>query len=85
MKLLYINEFLFKTPVNLVFTNAQPERDFVEYLCKKEITEKIESWIKSRDRGFYSIEYSWRKGDHQKIGNFNPDFIIKTKKIILNI
>ncbi|MCK9455307.1 DEAD/DEAH box helicase family protein [Sulfurimonas sp.] len=74
------NEFLFKTPVNLVFTNAKPERDFVEYLCKKEITEKIESWIKSRDRGFYSIEYSWRKGNHQKIGNFNPDFIIKTKK-----
>ena len=74
------NEFLFKTPVNLVFTNAKPERDFVEYLCKKEIAEKIESWIKSRDRGFYSIEYSWRKANHQKIGNFNPDFIIKIKK-----
>jgi type III restriction enzyme len=74
------NEFLFKTPVNLVFTNAKPERDFVEYLCKKEIAEKIENWIKSRDRGFYSIEYSWRKANHQKIGNFNPDFIIKTKK-----
>jgi type III restriction enzyme len=74
------NEFLFKTPVNLVFTNAKPERDFVEYLCKKEIAEKIESWIKSRDRGFYQIEYSWRKASHQKVGNFNPDFIIKTKK-----
>lgn len=75
------NEFLFKTPVNLVFTNAKPERDFVEYLCKKEISEEIESWIKSRDRGFYSIEYSWRKANHQKIGNFNPDFMIKIKKI----
>jgi type III restriction enzyme len=74
------NEFLFKTPVNLVFTNAKPERDFVEFLCKKEIAEEIESWIKSRDRGFYSIEYSWRKATHQKIGNFNPDFIIKVKK-----
>ena len=74
------NEYLFKTSVNIVFTNAKPERDFVEYLCKKEITEKIECWIKSRDRGFYQIEYSWRKANHQKIGNFNPDFIIKVLK-----
>lgn len=74
------NEFLFKTPVNIVLTNATPEREFVEYLCKKEVAEKIESWIKSRDRGFYGIEYSWRKGNHQKINNFNPDFFIKVKK-----
>lgn len=71
------NEYLFKTPVNIVFTNSKPERNFVEYLCKKENAEKIESWIKSRNRGFYQIEYSWRKANHQKIGNFNPDFIIK--------
>lgn len=74
------NEFLFKTPLNIVFTNAKPEREFVEYLCKKEIAEKIESWIKSRDKWFYQIEYSWRKSNHQKIGNFNPDFIIKVLK-----
>jgi len=74
------NEFLFKTPVNIVFTNAKPERDFVESLCKKEVAERIESWIKSRDRGFYSIEYSWKKGNHQKTRNFNPDFIIKIKQ-----
>ena len=74
------NEFLFKTPVNTVFTNAKPERDFVEYLCKKENAEKFEGWIKSRDRGFYSIEYSWRKANHQKTEKFNPDFIIKVKK-----
>ncbi len=74
------NEFLFKTPVNIVFTNATPERKFVEYLCKQGIAEKIESWIKSRDKGFYQIEYSWRKGTHQKINNFNPDFIIKVSK-----
>ena len=75
-----LNEFLFKTPVNIVFTNAKSERDFVDYLCKKEIAEKIECWIKSRDRGFYQIEFSWRKANHQKIGNFNPDFIIKVLK-----
>ena len=74
------NEYLFKTPINVVFTNKKPERDFVEYLCKKEVADEIESWIKSRDRGFYQIEYSWRKSNHQKIGNFNPDFIIQIKK-----
>jgi type III restriction enzyme len=74
------NEFLFKTPVHVVFTNSKPERDFIEYLCKKEIAEKINSWIKSRDRGFYQIEYSWRKSNHQKISNFNPDFIIQIIK-----
>ena len=74
------NEFLFKTPVNIVFTNAKPERDFVEYLCKKEVSDKIECWIKSRDKGFYQIEFSWRKGSHQKISNFNPDFILKVLK-----
>ncbi|MBO8169058.1 MAG: DEAD/DEAH box helicase family protein [Thermoanaerobacteraceae bacterium] len=75
------NEFLFKTPLNIVFTNADPERKFVELLCKKENAEKIDAWIKSRDRGFYSIEYTWRKGGHQKPNStFNPDFFIKIKK-----
>ena len=80
------NEFLFKTPVNVVFTNSEPERTFIENLCKKEIAKKIESWLKSRDRGFYSIEYSSRYGSRlsktrqysQK--TFNPDFFIKIKK-----
>jgi len=75
------NEFLFKTPVNLAITKWQPERNFIEHLCKKEIVEKIESWIKSRDRGFYSIEYTWKKNSHQQKNlSFNPDFFIKTKR-----
>ena len=40
------NEFLFKTPVNVVFTNAEPERKFVENLCKRDVAQKIESWLK---------------------------------------
>ncbi|MDA8340415.1 MAG: DNA repair protein RadC [Nitrospiraceae bacterium] len=73
-----INQYLFKTPLSIVFTRAEPERRFVEHLCKKENAEKIDSWIKSRDQGFYSIEYSWRKGEHpQKNQQFNPDFFIK--------
>ncbi len=72
------NEFLFKTPANIVITKAQPERSFLEQLCKKEVAEKIEAWIKSRDRGFYSIEYTWRKNNHQQKNlSFNPDFFIK--------
>ena len=74
------NEFLFKTPVNLVFTNKEPERKFVEKLCKKDVAEKISAWVKSRDRGFYSIEYTWRKGEHQKPNSrFNPDFFVKVE------
>jgi type III restriction enzyme len=33
--------------------------------------------------GFYSIEYSWRKGEHPKQGNFNPDFFIKADNDII--
>jgi len=72
-----INQHLFKTPLDIVFTRAEPERRFVEHLCKKDNAEKIDSWIKSRDQGFYSIEYSWRKGEHPKQQTFNPDFFIK--------
>jgi len=75
-----INFYLFKTPLNVVFTNAEPERKFVEHLCKKENAEKIDCWLKSRDQGFYSIEYSWRKGEHPKQQTFNPDFFIKVTK-----
>ncbi|MDI1472993.1 DEAD/DEAH box helicase family protein [Thermodesulfovibrio sp. 1176] len=76
-----INQFLFKTPLDLVLTKGEPERKFVEQLVKRENAEKIDAWIKSRDQGFYSIEYSWRKGEHpQKNQFFNPDFFIKIKK-----
>ncbi|HNG97355.1 MAG TPA: hypothetical protein PLW93_03725 [Candidatus Absconditabacterales bacterium] len=79
-----INEFLFKTPLNIVLTKAGPERSFVEHLCKQDVAEKIDARIKSRDRGFYSIEYSIRYGDkdsntrkYNSNKNFNPDFFIK--------
>jgi len=72
-----INQYLFKTSLDIVLTNAEPEKKFVEYLCKKEIAEKIAAWIKSRDQGFYGVEYSWRKGEHPKQQTFNPDFFIK--------
>jgi len=75
-----INSFLFKTPVDLVFTNYEPEKKFVEHLCKPENAKVIDSWLKSRDVGFYSIEYSITSvaGKHSKVQGFNPDFFIKT-------
>jgi type III restriction enzyme len=76
-----VNKFLFKTPLNLTFTKATPERTFVKELCETENAKKIDSWLKSRDMNFYSIEYSITTvgGKHSKIQSFNPDFFIKLK------
>ncbi|MCK5601769.1 restriction endonuclease subunit R, partial [Candidatus Pacearchaeota archaeon] len=72
-----INHYCFKTPVNIVLTKLEPERKFVEILTSLKLCEKIDSWVKSRDVGFYSIEYSWRKGEHPTQSGFNPDFFLK--------
>ena len=77
------NQYNFKTPVNITFTAQKPEREFVKRLIEDENAKAIDTWIKSRDVGFYSIEYSWRKGEHPKQGSFNPDFFIKTENDIL--
>jgi type III restriction enzyme len=77
-----VNKFNFKTPLNVVFTHSEPERKFVEKLIAN--SDLIDAWIKSRDTGFYSIDYSWRKGEHPKQAKFNPDFFIKVgNKIIV--
>ena len=77
------NTFNFKTPLNIVLASHKPERDFIKRLISKENAKKIDSWIKSLDVGFYSVEYSWRKGEHPKQGSFNPDFFIKIGEDIL--
>ena len=75
------NMYQFKTPMDIVFTSGKPELDFVDYLCRQDVSECIDSWIKSRDVGFYSIEYTWKKNSHQlKNQSFNPDFFIKIMK-----
>lgn len=75
------NTFTFKTPMDVVFTTGKPETEFVEGLCKQENANCIDAWIKSRDIGFYSIEYTWKKNSHQiKNQLFNPDFFIKMTK-----
>lgn len=75
-----INEYCFKTPLSVILTGCFPEREFVKLLCKQENAALVNSWIKSRDTGFYSIDYTWRKNNHQKSNNlFNPDFFIEVK------
>jgi len=77
------NTFNFKTPLNIVLASYKPERDFIKRLVSEENAKKIDAWIKSLDVGFYSVKYSWRKGEHPKQGNFNPDFFIKIGRDIL--
>ena len=74
-----INNFLLKTPLDLTLTNYEPERRFIERLCKTENAKNIDAWVKSRDVGFYPIEYSMTSsaGKHSKTQTFNPDFFIK--------
>ncbi|MBU1131892.1 DEAD/DEAH box helicase family protein [Patescibacteria group bacterium] len=78
-----VNPYCFKTPVNIVLTKLEPERKFVETLVNAHLCKKLDAWIKSRDMGFYSIEYSWRKGEHPTQGSFNPDFFLKVGKNII--
>lgn len=77
-----INIFLLKTPFNLVFAKYEPERKFIEQLCKSENSQHLDAWIKSRDMNFYSVEYSItsKAGKHSKVQFFNPDFFIKVTK-----
>lgn len=79
------NTFNFETPLNIVFASHKPERDFIRRLVSEENARKIDAWIKSLDVGFYSVEYSWRKGEHPKQGSFNPDFFVKIGGDILVI
>jgi type III restriction enzyme len=78
-----VNPYCFKTPVNVVLTKLEPERKFVETLVNAHLCKKLDAWIKSRDMGFYSIEYAWRKGEHPTQGGFNPDFFLKLGENII--
>ena len=70
-----INVFLFRTPLNIVVVSKEPERQFVELLFENELSQKITAWVKSRDVGFYSIQYILQRGTEPQ--NFNTDFFIK--------
>jgi type III restriction enzyme len=73
-----INTALFKTPVDLVFSTAEPERKFLDLLCKIGNASCIKSWFNSKNQGFYEIDYTITSdaGRHTKQGKFNPDFFL---------
>ena len=71
------NKYLFKTPQYGVVTTGEPEEKFITRLTDADVARKITAFVKSTDFNFYSIDYTWRKGSHQKNGKFNPDLFIK--------
>lgn len=77
------NRYNFKTPFNVALASYKPERRFIRGLTAEQTAQAIDAWIKSLDVGFYSIAYSWRKGEHPKQGSFNPDFFIKAGNDII--
>jgi type III restriction enzyme len=70
-----INVYGFKTSLNVVVANREPEIKFIELLTKTSVAGQIDAWIKSRDTGFYSLTYILKRGSKPK--EFNPDFFIK--------
>lgn len=67
----------FKTPVNLAIADAGPERRFMGMLTDRQNAMQFDAWLKNAAMNFYSLEYAWKKGEHPKRGEFNPDFFIK--------
>ena len=72
-----------KTPMLAIVTNYSPEKRFLNFLLKNDYENHFDSFIKSTDRGFYSVPYSYKKGTHMKYLSFNPDFFIKKMDQIL--
>jgi type III restriction enzyme len=72
-----------KSPMFAVVSDHSPEKRFLNLLLKSDFELHYDSFIKSTDRGFYSIPYSYKKGTHMKYQNFNPDFFIKKSNQIL--
>jgi type III restriction enzyme len=87
-----VNKYLFKCPLNMVILSHSNEREFAKYLVSKDFAKYVDAWIKSVDKGFYAVPYSFRVGSpsslaigggHQKEATFNPDFFVKVGKDIL--
>jgi type III restriction enzyme len=72
----------FKTPVDLVIADAGNERKFVRQLTDAQNAKALDAWLKNASQRFYPIEYAWKKGEHPKRGEFNPDFFIKKGDVI---
>lgn len=71
-----VNPSVFKTPQSTVLVSHSPEKEFVFLLLEN--SQYLDAWIKSPDKGFYSIDYEYWKGGRDRVRRgFNPDFFIK--------
>ena len=72
-----LDEADYKSVLNITVLASEPEMQFVKILTRKENGRFIDCWVKSKDKGFYSIPYNYRPGTHPQQKLFNPDFILK--------
>ena len=80
-----INKYNFKTPVNIVFANMEPEKKFIEFIVRGVFSSQFVAGLRSRDMGCYSIDYKQNIGS--KFQSFNPDFflLIGDKVVVVEI
>ena len=78
-----IDEDDYKSPLNITVLASEPEIEFAKILTREENANFIDCWVKSKDKGFYSIPYNYRPGTHPQQKQFNPDFIIRKKNKII--
>lgn len=71
------NKYNFKSPQLAISVVGNPETEFMRHLIQPDVSNSIDAFIKSPDMNFYSFDYVWQKGSHQKNGSFNPDWFIK--------
>jgi len=71
-----VNPSVLKSPQSAILVSHYPEKEFVFRLL--EHAQYLDAWIKSPDKGFYSIDYEYWKGGKDRVRHgFNPDFFIK--------
>ncbi|MGA0333109.1 MAG: hypothetical protein ACO3NW_04055, partial [Kiritimatiellia bacterium] len=67
-------------PQNLLFVISKPETQFVKLICHVH-ADKFDSFVKSPDRAFYEVPYSYKPTEkaasHVQRENFNPDFLLR--------
>lgn len=71
-----VNPSVLKSPQSAVIVTHYPEKEFVFLLL--EHGQYLDAWIKSPDKGFYTIDYEYWKGGKDRVRHgFNPDFFIR--------
>lgn len=71
----FVNASVLKTPQSAIILSHTPERQFLFHLLDHSTF--VTAWVKSPDKGFYSLNYEYWKGGRDRVRRgFNPDFFI---------